>query len=66
MSAADKVELYKSGMMQFAQQDFSGAIELFNRGYSKYEIKKIWGENFLRVFREVEKYSKEWKRKNAG
>lgn len=41
-------------------------IELFNRGYSKYEIKKIWGENFLRVFREVEKYSKEWKRKNAG
>ena len=31
MSAADKVELYKSGMMQFAQQDFSGAIELFNR-----------------------------------
>ena len=31
MSAADKMELYKSGMMQFAHQDFSGAIELFNK-----------------------------------
>ena len=30
-------------------------IELLKRGYSKEEIKKIWGENFLRVFREVEK-----------
>ena len=27
MCAADKIELYKSGMMQFAQQDFAGAIE---------------------------------------
>ncbi len=30
-------------------------IELLKRGYTKKEIKKIWGENFLRVFREVEK-----------
>ena len=30
-------------------------IELLRRGYTKEEIKKIWGENFLRVFREVEK-----------
>jgi membrane dipeptidase len=30
-------------------------IELLKRGYNKEEIKKIWGENFLRVFREVEK-----------
>ena len=30
-------------------------IELLKRGYTKEEIKKIWGENFLRVFREVEK-----------
>lgn len=31
MCATDKIELYKSGMMQFAQQDFAGAIEIFNR-----------------------------------
>ena len=30
-------------------------IELLRHGYTKEEIKKIWGENFLRVFREVEK-----------
>lgn len=30
-------------------------IELLKRGYSENEIAKIWGENFLRVFREVEK-----------
>ena len=30
-------------------------IELLKRGYTKEDIKKIWGENFLRVFREVEK-----------
>jgi len=29
-------------------------VELLKRGYTKEEIKKIWGENFLRVFREVE------------
>ena len=31
MCAADKIELYKSGMMQFAQQDFAGAIETLTR-----------------------------------
>lgn len=30
-------------------------LELLKRGYSEEDIKKIWGENFLRVFREVEK-----------
>ena len=30
-------------------------IELLRRGYSKEDISKIWGENFIRVFREVEK-----------
>ena len=30
-------------------------VELLKRGYNKMEIKKIWGENFLRVFKEVEK-----------
>ena len=29
-------------------------IELVNRGYSKEEIRKIWGGNFLRVLRDVE------------
>jgi len=26
---------------------------LLKRGYSERDIRKIWGENFLRVFREV-------------
>lgn len=29
-------------------------IELLRRGYTKSEIKKIWGANFIRVFRKVE------------
>lgn len=31
-------------------------VELLRRDYSKEEIAKIWGENFMRVFREVEQY----------
>ena len=27
--------------------------ELVRRGYTKQQIRKIWGENFMRVFREV-------------
>ena len=30
-------------------------IELLRRGYSKEDIEKIWGANFMRVFREVER-----------
>ncbi|MDX9696375.1 MAG: dipeptidase [Bacteroidales bacterium] len=30
-------------------------IELLRRGYNKNDIEKIWGANFLRVFKEVEK-----------
>jgi len=30
-------------------------IELVRRGYSKKDIEKIWGGNFMRVFREVER-----------
>ena len=32
-------------------------LELVKRGYTKQEIRKIWGGNFLRVFREAEKIS---------
>ncbi len=32
--------------------------ELLRRGYSKDDLKKIWGENFIRVFRQVVKGAK--------
>ncbi|MEN8122846.1 MAG: dipeptidase [Bacteroidota bacterium] len=32
--------------------------ELVKRGYSKNDIEKIWGGNFMRVFRQVEEYAK--------
>jgi membrane dipeptidase len=33
-------------------------IELLRRGYSKSDIKKIWGGNLMRVFRKVEEVAK--------
>jgi membrane dipeptidase len=33
-------------------------IELLRRGYTKTDIKKIWGGNFMRVFRKVEELAK--------
>lgn len=33
-------------------------LELLKRGYSEEEIEKIWGKNFIRVFREVEEFAK--------
>jgi len=38
-----------------ASQLYRITMELLRRGYSENDIRKIWGENFLRVFREVEK-----------
>lgn len=32
-------------------------VELLRRGYSNSDIKKIWGENLLRVFRQVEDFA---------
>lgn len=32
-------------------------LELLSRGYSEDDIRKIWGGNLLRVFREVEEYA---------
>jgi membrane dipeptidase len=33
-------------------------IEMLRRGYTKNDIKKIWGGNFMRVFRKVEEIAK--------
>ncbi len=33
--------------------------ELVKRGYSKKDIEKIWGGNFMRVFRQVDEYAKQ-------
>ena len=41
-----------------ASQMINITVELLRRGYSDSDIKKIWGENFLRVFRKVQVYSK--------
>jgi len=30
-------------------------LELVKRGYSESDIRKIWGGNFMRVFRQVQK-----------
>ena len=39
--------------------------ELLNRGYSEKDIAKIWGGNFLRVFRAVEKTAIKQQRRNT-
>ena len=39
-------------------------MELLRRGYTENEIKKIWGGNLLRVFREVENCSEKGKNRN--
>jgi len=44
-----------------ASQMINITVELLRRGYSDSDIKKIWGENFLRVFRKVQEYSKNLK-----
>ena len=44
-----------------ASQMTNITVELLKRGYSEKEIKKIWGENFLRVFRQVETYAQNQK-----
>jgi len=32
-------------------------LELVKRGYSKKDIEKIWGGNFMRVFKHVQEYA---------
>ena len=31
------------------------SLELLRRGYSEEDIRKIWGGNFMRVFKDVQK-----------
>ncbi len=40
-----------------ASQMMNITVELLRRGYSDNDIKKIWGENFIRVFRKVQELS---------
>ncbi|MDY0201037.1 MAG: dipeptidase [Tenuifilaceae bacterium] len=40
-----------------ASQMINITVELLKRGYSGENIKKIWGENFLRVFQQVEAFA---------
>ena len=38
-----------------ASETFNVTLELAQRGYSEEDIRKLWGENLLRVWREVER-----------
>ena len=42
-----------------ASETFNVTLELVKRGYSKEDIKKLWGENLLRVMDEVQQVAKE-------
>jgi membrane dipeptidase len=42
-----------------ASETFNVTLELVKRGYSEEDIRKLWGENLLRVWREVEKVAAE-------
>lgn len=42
-----------------ASETFNVTLELVERGYSEADIKKLWGENLLRVMEDVEKVAKE-------
>ncbi len=46
------------GEFQTHAQAFNVTLELVRRGYTKEQIKKIWGGNLLRVWQEVEKCAK--------
>jgi membrane dipeptidase len=42
-----------------AAETFNVTLELVNRGYNREDIRKLWGGNLLRVWREVEQVSVE-------
>ena len=45
-----------------ASETFNVTLELVRRGYAEEEIAKLWGQNLLRVFREVEAVARELSR----
>lgn len=49
-----------------ASETFNVTYELVKRGYSKEEIKKLWGLNLLRVLKDVENISKDLKTNNLA
>ena len=40
-----------------AAETFNVTLELVNRGYSREDIRKLWGGNLIRVWKEVERFS---------
>jgi membrane dipeptidase len=42
-----------------ASEALNVTLELLKRGYSEEDIKKIWGENFIRVWRAAEKVAEQ-------
>ncbi len=42
-----------------ASQTFNVTLELVRRGYSRDEVRKLWGGNLLRVWREVDRVAAE-------
>lgn len=46
---------------QDASETFNVTLELVKRGYSEEDIKKLWGENLLRVLDEVQRIATEMK-----
>ena len=46
-----------------ASETLNVTKELLNRGYNQQEIRKIWGDNLLRVMEEVENVSKKLQEK---
>jgi membrane dipeptidase len=47
---------HSAGIVEFNDESEAPNVtrELVRRGYSEEQIRKIWGGDFLRVFREVE------------
>ena len=48
------------GGWQDASETFNVTLELVKRGYSEEDIRKLWGENLLRVLDEVQAVSAQW------
>jgi microsomal dipeptidase-like Zn-dependent dipeptidase len=42
-----------------ASESLNVTVELVRRGYTEEEIRKLWGGNLLRVWREVERVAAE-------